>query len=163
MSRNRESSKILWIQKVSWNRKMTKSLVITKTCLTRGTERPFRCLDFLRIKWHLRSGLDGDCNLRRSQWQIIWCQIPGGTRRCIGAASNRPPSHSHPAPFYSNLAMHGVANDEKFSETNSWFFLAKNIVLRPVLLNFILGNCEHFLWKMQIHMFTYFIKHHPKN
>ena len=45
VSRNRENSKILWIRKVSRNRKMTKSFVIKKTWLTRGTERPFRCLD----------------------------------------------------------------------------------------------------------------------
>ena len=45
VSRNRENSKILWIRKVSRNGKTAKSLVMEKISLTRGTERPFRCLD----------------------------------------------------------------------------------------------------------------------
>ena len=42
-----ENDKIPWIRKVSRNRKMTKSFAHAwaKTWLTRGTERPFRCLD----------------------------------------------------------------------------------------------------------------------
>ena len=56
VSRNRENSKILWIRKVSRNRKMTKSFVIKKMWLTRGTERPFRCLDLyllsVSVSWN---------------------------------------------------------------------------------------------------------------
>ena len=40
-----ENDKILWIRKESGNRKMTKSFAWAKTWLTRGTDRPFRCLD----------------------------------------------------------------------------------------------------------------------
>ena len=40
-----ENYKILWIRKEAGNRKMTKSFSWAKTWLTRGTDRPFRCLD----------------------------------------------------------------------------------------------------------------------
>ena len=39
------NNKIPWIRKVSGNRKTTKSFESAKTSLTRGAERPFRCLD----------------------------------------------------------------------------------------------------------------------
>ena len=41
------NNKIPWIRKVSGNRKTTKSFESAKTSLTRGAERPFRCLDTL--------------------------------------------------------------------------------------------------------------------
>ena len=39
------NDKFPWIRKESRNRKMTKPFASAKTSLTRGTDRPFRCLD----------------------------------------------------------------------------------------------------------------------
>ena len=43
------NNKIPWIRKVSGNRKTTKSFESAKTSLTRGAERPFRCLDLSKF------------------------------------------------------------------------------------------------------------------
>ena len=45
VSRKRENSKILWTRKMSRNRENSKILLIQKTWITRGTNRPFRCLE----------------------------------------------------------------------------------------------------------------------
>ena len=45
------NDKIPWIRKVPGNRKTTKSFAWAKTSLTRGAERPFRCLDTLWYIW----------------------------------------------------------------------------------------------------------------
>ena len=56
MSGNRETANSFEHEKVSRNRENSKILLIQKTSLTRGPKQPFRCLD-----------LDQDQNLFRSE------------------------------------------------------------------------------------------------
>ena len=55
VSRKRENSKILWTRKMSRNREHSKILLIQKTWLTRGANRPFRCLDKRGLHWKAKN------------------------------------------------------------------------------------------------------------
>ena len=66
------NSKILWTQKMSGNRKMTKSFVCQKKCLTRVTEQPFRCLDVFLFKFVFTSNKAKDNIFCATTKQTEW-------------------------------------------------------------------------------------------
>ena len=72
------NNKIPWIRKVSGNRKTTKSFESAKTSLTRGAERPFRCLDIFRCALDLsKTKVIFRCAWPSLSFWTISCQIWG--------------------------------------------------------------------------------------